>query len=227
VENYSLSLALFDYIPVLVSALGLSLLAQFNARVLPGSRQLMWAAVALITAGGLSKASWKLTWVLSQVDVALLDNLLFILMAPGMILLAFHTAAASRRWGGGQAGKPLIKSLLVIVAALGAASYLSVSQPEGRAWFFALLAAASLANISMSVILIRLSWGFGQRGTALIFLFSILAILSLSGLSRISAGSAPLQWLAECLNFLAHGSFALAIWRLRQVIPLAGTHVSS
>jgi hypothetical protein len=226
-ENYSLSLALFDYIPVLLSTFGLSLLAQLNARVLPASRQLLWAAVALVAAGGLSKASWKLTWVLSQVDVSLLSNLLFILMAPGMVLLAFHTAAASRRWRGGQAGKPLISSLLVIVAALAVAGYLSVSQPEGRAWFFALLATASLANISMSGVLIRLSWGFGQRGTALIFLFSILVILSLSGLSRISAGSAPLQWLAECLNFLAHGSFALAVWRLRQVIPLAGTRVSS
>ena len=50
------------------------------------------------------------------------------------------------------------------------------------------------------------------------FLFSILVILSLSGLARISAGSAPLQWLAECLNLLAHGSFALAVWRLRQVL---------
>ena len=52
-ENYSLSLALFDYIPVLLSIFGLSLLAQLNARVLPASRQLLWAAVALVTAGGL------------------------------------------------------------------------------------------------------------------------------------------------------------------------------
>jgi hypothetical protein len=227
-QDYGLGLALFDYIPVLFSALGLSLLAGLNARALPGSRPALWAGVALVTAGGLSKASWKLTWVLSQVDIALLSHLLFILMAPGMVLLAFHTAAASRSWRGVPArGNPVLASFVVILPALAAATWLSISQPEGKAWFFALLATASLANISMSGILIRLSWGLQQRSTALIFLFSILAILALSGLSRISEGSAPLQWLAECLNFLAHGSFALAVWRLRKVIPLTGLRVSS
>jgi hypothetical protein len=225
-QDYSLSLALFDYIPVLVSAFGLSLLASLNARELPGAKPALWAGVALVTAGGLSKASWKLTWVLSQVDIGLLSNLLFILMAPGMVLLAFHTAAASRSWRGVDArGNPMLASLAVILVTLAAAAWLSFSQPESKAWFFALLATASLANISMSGMLIRLSWGLNQRSTALIFLFSILAILALSGLSRISAGSAPLQWLAECLNFLAHGSFALAVWRLRNVIPNTRLHV--
>lgn len=218
-QDYSLSLALFDFIPVLFSALGLFLLAQFNARVLPGARLTLWAAVVLIISGGLSKASWKLTWVISQVDVTLLNNLLFILMAPGMILLAFHTSAASRGWRGLPPTRPLLSAGLVIVPVLATAAYLGWPQTGGKAWFFLLLGAASLANISMSATLIQLSWKFKQTHTALIFLFSILMIIALSGLSRISAGSAPLQWLAECMNLLAHGSFALAIWRLRQALP--------
>ena len=219
-EDYSLGLALFDSLPVLVSAFGLYLLANLLARVLPASRAALLTGFALVIAGGLSKAAWKLIWVLTQVNVAVLDSLLFICMAPGMILLAVHTQAASSRWRGGTATlRPGRNSLLLIVPVLAAAAYLAISQPEGRAWFFLLLWSTALANIVMSILLIRLSWGWQQRLTAAVFLLSIVLTLSLSWLARISAGSAPLQWLAEVLNLFATGSFALAVWRLRPFAP--------
>jgi hypothetical protein len=225
--DYSLGLALFDYFPVALSALGLCLLAGLLSSALPGSKLPIWSGVVLVVAGGLSKASWKLTWVLTQQDVALLNNLLFILMAPGMILLASYTASASSHWRGAASSRPQLRATILIALALGASLALALLQPHSRAWFFTLLAAASLANISISALLIGLSWRAEEKLTALIFLLSVALILSLSGLSRISAGSAPLQWLAEILNTLAHGSFALAVWRLRKVIPLRAGSVSS
>jgi len=225
VEDYSLGLALFDYIPVLLSALGLTLLAGLLGRTLPASRPLLFLAVALVIAGGLSKASWKLLWVLSGTNIMLLSNLLFILMAPGMILLACHVYAAGRCWRGLEQGAPARTGVVLSITILGLAAFAAIGQSGSKVWFFLLLGAASLANITMSALLIRQSWRLQERGTALIFLFSIAVILSLSGLSRISEGSAPLQWLAECLNTLAHGSFALAVWRLRAVIPSAQASV--
>ena len=215
-EDYSLGLALFDFLPVLVSACGLYLLADLLARALPESRALLLTGFALVIAGGLSKATWKLIWVLAQVNIAVLDALLFVCMAPGMILLALHTAAAGRRWRGGTVSvHPGRNGLMLIVPLLAAAAYLATSQPDGRAWFFVLLYASALANIVMSILLIRQSWAWDQRLTAAFFLASILLTLSLSGLARISTGSAPLQWLAEVLNLFATGCFALAVWRLR------------
>ena len=219
-EDYSLGLALFDYLPVFVSACGLYLLANLLAKVLPESRALLLIGFALVIAGGLSKATWKLIWVLTQVNIAVLDALLFICMAPGMILLALHTAAAGRRWRGGTASMhPGRNGLVLIVPLMAAAAYLATSQPDGRAWFFVLLYASALANIAMSILLVRQSWVWDQRLTAAIFLVSILLTLSLSGLARISTGSAPLQWLAEVVNLFAAGSFALAVWRLRPFAP--------
>ena len=215
-EDYSLGLALFDYLPVLLSAVGLYLLINLLARALPESRTLLLLGFTLVIAGGLSKATWKLIWVLTQVDIAVLDSLLFICMAPGMVLLAMHTASAGVRWRDGTgAVHPGRNSLVVIVPALAAAGALAASQPDGRAWFFLLLAASSLSNIVMTLLLVRLSWGWEQRLTAGIFLLSMLLTFSLSWLARISAGSAPLQWLAEVINLLATGTFALAVWRLR------------
>lgn len=208
------------------------MLAGLLASTLPGTRLPVLMAVALIGAGGLAKASWKLIWVLSQLDHAWLANLLFILMAPGMVILAFHVAAATPAWRTTTAGaspaagsQALHRSLVVIGLAWGLALVSAYTQTEGKTWFFILLATASFANITISTLLIRVAWRLNQHLTSGLFLLSILLILSLSGLARVSEGSAPLQWLAECLNTLAHGSFALAVWRLRRVIPSAATQL--
>ena len=223
-ENYSLGLALFDYLPVALAALGLSWLAQLLAHRLPRARRVLWVAVALVIGGGLSKASWKLLWVVYQIDLVLLDTLLFILLAPGLTLLACHVAAADP-WRRTRAPdpQPLRNALLLLAPVALTAAFVTFNQPAGRAGFFTLLGAATLANCAMSAILIRWAWRCGQHFTAGIFLFSIVLILALSGLSRISAGAADRQWLAECLNALAHGSFALAVWRLRRSIQAGNT----
>ena len=226
-EEYSLALALFDYLPVAVSALGLSWLA-----LLVGGderRMQSWClfGVALVIAGGLSKASWKLLWVLTGEDITVLANLLFILMAPGMVLLATHCYRAQRLWRNEPHGPvaPWQAAMLIILPVYLAAGALYEGEAGSRAWFFILLGCASLANIAISGMLVRYTWSKRQHTTALLYLLSICLILGLSGLSRVSAGSAPLQWLAEALNLMAHGSFALATWRIRAVIPIRDTRV--
>jgi len=225
-QDYSLALALFDYLPVVVSALGLYWLARLIGATdtIPAGPPLL--AVVLIIGGGLCKASWKLWWVLTGNDLVSLANMLFILMAPGMVLLAMYCHAAQRCWRGDSTiAHPGRITALVIALVYGASFTTSQLDPLGRGWFFLLLACASLANITISALLIRFAWLQQQTGTALIFAVSILLILSLSALARISAGSAPLQWLAEILNLLAHGTFALAVWRLQAFIPKPTTPV--
>lgn len=217
--DYSLNLALFDFIPVALSAVGLWLLAGILAQALPESRRLLQAAVALVVAGGLSKATWKLIWVLSQADLVLLSNLLFILMAPGMLLLVFHVSAALRVWEGQPPRRPAHRAALLIVLVAAAALAGAWANPEGRTWFFILLGAAALANIAINGLLIRFAWLRGEWLTASLFLFSIALILLLSGLAPVAGSSAAAQWLEESLNVLAQGSFALAVWRLRGAVP--------
>ena len=218
-EDYSLALALFDYLPVVLSLIGLLWVARLLAPVLPFTRPALLAGLGLVVLGGASKATWKLTWVLAGADLALLDNALFVCIAPGMALLACHAVAADRRWRGSAARlHPLRNSLLAAIALLGAGGLTAVSF-DNRAWFFVLLAGASLANLVLTAMLIRCSLRWRQGFTAAIFLGSLLITLSLGGLARFSAGSAPLQWLAEILNAVATGSFAWAAWRLLRSAP--------
>ena len=214
-----MELALFDYLPVAMSALGLALLAQLLSRALPASRGLLLVGAGLVVAGGLGKATWKLIWVLTGRNVAWLDASLFICMAPGMILLACHVFAASRRWRGGDARTHAGRASLLIALPVLAGAGLAAGFVQGKAWFFLLLAATALANIALVGALVRLSWIWGRRGAAAIFLFSISLTLCLSVLAPVSAGKAPLQWLAESLNLLAQGGFALGLWRLRSAAP--------
>lgn len=214
-----MELALFDYLPVAMSALGLALLVQLLSRALPAALGLLLAGAGLVVAGGLGKATWKLIWVLAGRDVAWLDASLFICMAPGMILLACHVFAAIRRWRGGGARAHAGRASLLIALPVLAAAGLAAGFAEGKAWFLLLLAATTLANIALVGALVRLSWMWGQGVTAAIFLFSIALTLCLSALAPVSAGSAPLQWLAESLNLLAQGGFALGLWRLRPAAP--------
>lgn len=213
-EDYSLALALFDYLPVALSLIGLLWVVRLLASVLPPARPALLAGLALVVLGGASKATWKLIWVLAGVDLAVLDNALFVCIAPGMALLACHAVAADHRWRGSTARlHPMRNSLLAAIGLLGAGG-LAAASFDSRAWFFVLLAGASLANLVLAIMLIRCSLRWRQGFTAAIFMVSLLITLSLGGLARFSAGSAPLQWLAEILNAFATGSFAWAAWRL-------------
>ena len=219
VQDYSLALALFDYLPVAMSALGLGLLAQLLCRALPGALGWLLVGAGLVVAGGLSKATWKLIWVLTGQDIQVLDALLFICIAPGMLLLACHAAAASRRWRDSAAVTHPGRASLLLAVPLLVAAGLAAAFAEGRTWFFVLLAAGALANIALALMLVRLSWGWGQHFTGAFFLFSIVLTLGLSALARVPEQTAALQWLEESINLVAQGCFALGVWRLRPVAP--------
>ena len=218
-QDYSLALALFDYLPVAMSALGLGLLAQLLSRALPGALGWLLVGAGLVVAGGLSKATWKLIWVLTGQDVQVLDALLFICIAPGMILLACHAAAASWRWRNAVAAVHPGRNSLLLATPLLVAAGLAAGFAEGRAWFFVLLAAGASANIVLALMLVRLSWVWGRRFVGAFFLLSILLTLGLSALARIPEQTAALQWLEETINLVAQGCFALGVWRLRPVAP--------
>lgn len=223
-QDYSLGLALFDYLPVAMSALGLGLLAQLLSRALPGALGPLLVGAGLVVAGGLSKAAWKLIWVLTEQDIGVLDALLFICIAPGMILLACHAAAASKRWRNVAGAVHPGRNSLLLAAPLLAAAGLAAAFAEGRAWFFVLLAAGATANIVLALLLIRLSWGWGQRSAAAFLLLSILLTLGLSALARVPEQTAALQWLEESINLIAQACFAFGVWRLRPVAPRIKAH---
>lgn len=123
-QRYSVAVAAFDFLPVGICALGLGLLARGISRQNQDLVAWAWTAAALIAAGGLCKATWKLLVAWRGLDLPVLENLLFIAMAPGFVMMSF---CSGLRWS------PVLFSYNFI-AVLGLSGLSRLPAGEATAW---------------------------------------------------------------------------------------------
>jgi len=216
--SYSVGVALFDFIPVLITAAGMLFLARGISVVHQQLAPVAYAAALLIPLGGLCKASWKLLVAVQSLYIDWLENLLFILMAPGFIAMAycmFHTRMVWRRGAAAEHprySRPRLALWLAfpLLAGLG----LAWAKPETRLWFFCLLGITTVANAALLFNAIAAArWsGLGWPVSALL-LYNFVATLALSGLSRLPDGETT-AWIQEGVNFSAQAALALGLWQL-------------
>jgi hypothetical protein len=212
-HDYSVAVALFDFVPVAVSAAGLIVLAAAIARRHGALAPVAWAAALAIPLGGACKATWKLLIALGQPDVPWLANLLFILLAPGFAAMAFALHHARR------AARPAVSPARLaawLAASLLPALALAIALPGSRAWFFWLLGATvagSAARAGQAVVTAR-ALASGWPVTAA-FAYNFAATFALGGLARLPAGEAT-AWIQESVNLSAQAAFAWGAWRLAQ-----------
>lgn len=216
-HNYSVAVALFDYLPVLLSGLGLFWLARGVAARHRRLASVAFGAALLVPFGGLCKATWKLLVALGQPPLNWLENLLFIAMAPGFAAISFSLFHAVRAWQRNtapqQADYPAGRLLLWLALPLLGGLIIALLAPLPRAWFFWLLGATTVANAALIVHAVGASYWSGLRWPAALFIYNFVATLMLSGLSRLPPGEAT-AWIQEGVNFSAQGALALAAWQL-------------
>jgi hypothetical protein len=221
-HEYSVSVALFDFLPVLATALALSVLARAITGRFPALAWSAWTGALLVPLGGLCKASWKLIVALRQLEVVWLENLLFVLMAPGFVLMAFSMFHARRALQAGDGPAPLQPALgwlalwlaLPLLGALLAAAY----APDSRLWFFWLLGCTTVANIALLVNAAQAAHRGGLgRSVTVYFVLNFAATLALSGLARLPPGEAT-AWTQEAVNLFAQLALLLGCWQLARYI---------
>lgn len=218
VHSYSLGVALFDFVPVLVAAGGFALLARGIAARHHALAVVAWLGAALIPLGGLCKASWKLIVATQQREIPWLENLLFIAMAPGFAVLSFSLFHARRAWQSGvapaTAGYPAARLLLWLALPLLGALAAAIAMPESRAWFFCLLAATTIANAALLLqAALAARWASLSWPVQLSFFYNFAATLALAGLSRLLPGETT-AWIQEAVNLSAQAALAYGLWRL-------------
>ena len=213
-HEYSLAVALFDYLPVLVAGLGTLCLAKAISQRQAALAPVAWCAALAVPLGGACKASWKLLIALDQPPLPWLENLLFLLLAPGFLTLAacLHRATAtspqSIGWG------------LVAWAAMAPFGALAawLVWPEARWWFVWLLALTVLGSTALIIIAIRqarrlaLPWPVPAA-----LLYNLVAGFVLSGLSRLPPGEST-AWLQEGINLTSQAAFAYGAWQLARAL---------
>lgn len=142
--NYSLSLALFDFFPVILSGLGWYWLSHWVALKAPEYRRILIVGATLVVLGGLSKVSWKLIIALSGTAIEFLNNNLFLLMTPGFALIVASIWRATPGAVSRPARDPLIYGGLALTLLIPIVIALSTDHPRG--WFLALVGLTTLFN---------------------------------------------------------------------------------
>lgn len=199
--EYNVLLALEDFVPVVLAGVGCVLLAEVAGRSLPPTRVVARLGGLLIVLGGLSKATWKLLVAGPCVDVPLLEQALFPLLATGFMLLSWSLLSVLR-------GRvvPWWSFALVLGIAVVAALGVGGTAP--------LLVVAALGAVAVATYGFLLARRAEDPVAAALFVVYAVATLVLPPLAAKPEQTLAAQWAEQLTNSVAQGAFAFASWRL-------------
>lgn len=220
-EEYTLALALEDFVPVIFSSLGLYFVSRMVAQVDARLGRMAVLGWILITIGGLLKATWKLVMALTdaQTNLAWFDKGMFIWMSAGFTLVAFALWFTGEiRSGMERPGRIWLGPLTALGLSLIAILFTGFPDLTVNTWRFILLGVMTIGNVVTVILLIQRARRLKLNRLALLFLVNIVIVFILSGLARIPDQTIPLQWTEQLLNTFAQGAFAYAAWKLAQTI---------
>jgi hypothetical protein len=213
--DFTLALALFNFLPVTLTGLALWFLTRYVATQDPSGQGLAILGGGLILAGGLAKASWKLIAATTGMDLAWLAKALFPLLAPGftLLVLALWGAVWHQRGRRVPAGRWWL-GLGVVLITFAAAALRQWVLEIPRGWFLPLLTLASLGNLATSLLLIGLAMRLRRWDLAVLFTVHLLMIFALPPIAMINPKPLALHWVEQSLTALGTACLALATYRL-------------
>lgn len=217
--EYTIGLALEDFLPVIFSSIGLYLVSQIVGRYDSRLHQMAVIGWILVTVGGFLKASWKLTMAITQtrVDIVWMDKGMFLWMAVGFVLLAASIwYFKGREDRPAQPNQPWLVPSIILGLTLFAILSTGFPDFEVSTWRFVLLGVMTLANVFMIVLLIQIARRSQHNLAAILLVGSIIVTFALSGMARIPEQTISLQWIEQLLNTAGQGAFAYAVWVIYQ-----------
>lgn len=210
--EYTLSLALVDFLPVLFTALGLTLIARMVSHLSPPHGRAAYAGAALTVAGGFFKAAWKLVMALTDgaVDIDWMEDGLFVWMAPGYVLLLWSVWQAIRGASGKTMLHPWIGPLAFVAFMFAGSLYLYNADPASPAWERVLLSVMVLATVVTGILLAVFGFRRKLSLAGWLFIANLAGVFLLNGLARLPEQPISLQWVEELINAAAWLCFAVA-----------------
>lgn len=209
-DEINLPLALQDFMPTLLFAVGLFFIAKMIANRNAAARNLAYFGGFLITLGGVLKATWKLVQAVGGSDIPVLNYSLFVLLSAGFICLAW--AFWKSRKSKNSVNEIWTVPLILIVIIWTIAAYIGFLT-DSRAWFFLLLGATTLANVVLLFGLIFRSFQNKLWFVVALFLVNLIVVFALARMTDLSV---TMQWIKQFINTIAQAAFAVASWLLLQ-----------
>ena len=210
--EYTVSLALVDFLPVIFTAIGLIYIARMVSHISKPHGQAAYVGAVLTVAGGFFKAVWKLFMASSggTIDINWMEDGLFVWMAPGYTLILWSVWQAVRSVNNKRPWNAWIAPLVFIVLMFAGSYYLYTSDPASPAWERVLLSVMVLATVITGILLIV--FGFRQKMplAGWLFIINLIGIFLLNGLARIDEQTITLQWIEEGINAVSWLCFLVA-----------------
>lgn len=220
VIDYSVAIALEDFVPVALAFAGCVLLAiQCRRRSATLWAPALVGAIAVGT-GGAAKAVWKLIRALDGPDLKWLAGALFPCLSLGFCLLAWallhHERIERNDWVRGEPlGSPAVTVPLAVASGAALLGFaISAATSWSRAWVVPLIACVTLADLAVIVLCVRAgrlrqSWLIGAA-----FVVNFFGVLGLTRLSGVDRQTIALQWVEQTVNTLGSAAFLFGAWLL-------------
>jgi hypothetical protein len=187
-NDFSISMALVDYIPVIFFAAGaVILLRDLYNKMSKGAFALFSAGVINVAIAGALKATWKLLYAAGICDFAALDAMFFPVQSIGFLLAGIGILAMLVR-------KQTKNALMSVAPPLFSGTFVFVG-----------LMVAGLGI--MDAVLCILSVKLKKPALIAIFALSFICSLCMGYLSSQDFAEASMNWIAEGVNVIGQGSF--------------------
>jgi hypothetical protein len=191
-NDFSISMALVDYIPVVFFAIAaIILLRDLYDKMSKGAYALFSAGVIDVAIAGALKATWKLLYATGACNFEALDAMFFPVQSIGFLLAG-------------------IGILIMLVKKNSQKGLMAVAPPVFSGTFvFVGLMVAGLGI--MDTVLCILSVKLKKPWLIAIFVFSFVCSLCMGYLSSQDFAEASMNWIAEGVNVLGQGSMLLGV----------------
>lgn len=195
-NDFTISMALVDYIPVICFALAsMILLRDLYDKMSKGAFALFAAGTIDVTCAGALKATWKLLYASGACDFQALNAMFFPVQSIGFLL----------------AGSGLIWMLCKKqTATLGAAAPTVFS---GTFVFVALMVAGlGMMDVALCILCVKMK----KPKLMIIFIVSFVCSLCMGYLSSQDFAKASMNWIAEGVNVIGQGTMLAGAYLLHK-----------
>ncbi len=216
-QQHSLSLALVSFLPVLLSAFGLFVIARMLKHKNEIIGELAFTGALLMTAGNLLGAVAKLLNATKGTDPEGMSRAAFLLLAPGAVCLAWALWQGLRDGAAKVSGGPVWLTPLFLNAGLLALTAATKLVRGGRAWVVLLLTVLAVAGIAAGVQLARRALQQQQIVVAGLFLLSLVMSLTLHRMGNDGSSAEAAEWAKQVSNLIAQSALAFAAYKLSQI----------
>lgn len=201
-NDFSVGMALFDYIPVIFFAIGaVILLRDLYNKMSKGAFALFAAGVIDVAMAGFLKATWKLLYAGASIDISALNAMFFPVQSIGFLLAGIGIIAMLTHKQSEKGTK--LNSVAPVVPVV------SITFP-----YLVLVMVAGLGLMDAGLCI--LAKKMKKPAVIVVFVLSFVCCLGMGYLSTKDFEKASMNWIAEGVNFCGQGLFLLGAWMLHK-----------